>query len=103
MSSVMTSKASVDLPLFDISHESRELGRAIVKSAAEWGFLWIAGSPPESGSDSGEYDLSEEIVDNIFAISRSFFKEAPVSEKEECSIKNNRGFVGMHVENLDPS
>lgn len=97
------SDESINLPLFDISQETPELGRAIVKSAAKWGFLWIAGSPaPENGGDSRAYDLNEEIVDHIFDISRSFFKEAPASEKEECRIKNNRGFVGMHVENLDP-
>ncbi|KFY24965.1 hypothetical protein V493_04918 [Pseudogymnoascus sp. VKM F-4281 (FW-2241)] len=98
------SEESVDLPLFDISQETPELGRAIVKSAAKWGFLWIAGSPAsENGGDDGAYDLDEETVDHIFDVSRSFFKDSPVSEKEECSIKNNRGFVGMHVENLDPT
>ena len=98
------SDESIDLPLFDISQETPELGKAIVKAAAEWGFLWIAGSPAAAnGASSDSYDLNEGIVDHIFDISRSFFKDAPVSEKEECSIKNNRGFVGMHVENLDPT
>ena len=99
-----SSDQSVDLPLFDISQETPDLGRSIVNAAAKWGFLWIAGSPaPQNGGDSGQYDLNEEIVDSIFDISRHFFKETPVSEKEQCSIKNNRGFVGMHVENLDPT
>lgn len=98
------SDESIDLPLFDIFQETPELGRAIVKAAAKWGFLWIAGSPaPGNGGDTEAYDLNQDIVDNIFDISRSFFKEAPLSEKEECSIKHNRGFVGMHVENLDPT
>lgn len=98
------SEESIDLPLFDISQETPELGRAIVASAAKWGFLWIAGSPaPGNEDDSRTYDLDEETVDHIFDISRSFFKEAPNSEKEECRIINNRGFVGMHVENLDPT
>lgn len=95
---------SIALPLFDISEETPELGKAIVKSAAQWGFLWIAGSPASRDDDQlGKYDLNEEIVDHIFDISREFFKEAPIAEKEECRIKNNRGFVGMHVENLDPT
>ena len=34
---------SIDLPLFDISGEPPELGLAIVKAAAQWGLLWIAG------------------------------------------------------------
>ncbi|KFY11962.1 hypothetical protein V491_06977 [Pseudogymnoascus sp. VKM F-3775] len=98
------SEESIDLPLFDISRETPELGRAIVASAAKWGFLWIAGSPASgNGDDSRTYDLDEETVDHIFDISRSFFKDSPASEKEECAIKNNRGFVGMHVENLDPT
>ncbi|KFY34745.1 hypothetical protein V494_06499 [Pseudogymnoascus sp. VKM F-4513 (FW-928)] len=98
------SEESIDLPLFDISQETPELGKAIVTSAAKWGFLWIAGSPKSgNGGDSEGYDLDEETVDHVFGISRSFFKDAPVSEKEECGIKNNRGFVGMHVENLDPT
>lgn len=98
------SEESIDLPLFDISQETPELGRAIVKSAAKWGFLWIAGSSAsENGDGSEAYDLDEETVDHVFDISRSFFKDSPLSEKEECRIKNNRGFVGMHVENLDPA
>lgn len=100
------SDETIDLPLFDISQETPELGKAIVKAAAKWGFLWIAGSPSpekESAESNGSYDLNEDIVDNIFDISRSFFMEAPPSEKQECSITNNRGFVGMHVENLDPT
>lgn len=101
---VGSSDESIDLPLFDISRETPELGRDIVKSAAKWGFLWIAGSPvPGNGGDSSAYDLNEEIVDHVFDISRRFFKEAPASEKKGCRIKNNRGFVGMHVENLDPT
>jgi len=107
------SDESVDLPLFDISQETPELGKAIVEAAAKWGFLWIAGSPAsENGfaqsngnraEGSRTYDLDEETVDNIFNISRRFFKEAPLSEKQACAIKHNRGFVGMHVENLDPT
>ncbi|KAJ9609148.1 hypothetical protein H2200_006919 [Cladophialophora chaetospira] len=97
------SDESVDLPLFDISQETPELGRAIVKAAAKWGFLWIAGSPvADDGGDKSACDLNEEVVDHIFDISRSFFKDAPEGEKERCRIKHNRGFIGIHVENLDP-
>jgi isopenicillin N synthase-like dioxygenase len=97
------SDESIDLPLFDISQETPELGQAIVKAAAKWGFLWIAGSPaPGKEGDGQTYDLNEDHVDHVFDISRSFFKEAAPSEKDECRIKHNRGYVGMHVENLDP-
>jgi isopenicillin N synthase-like dioxygenase len=98
------SSESVDLPLFDISRETPELGQALVNAAAKWGFLWIVGGPaPGSSGDSESYDLNENLVDKVFDISRSFFKDTPASEKDACSIKNNRGFVGMHVENLDPT
>lgn len=104
----------IELPLFDISRETPELGKAIVDAAAKWGFLWIAGSPaPKTTSkpDTGDgestprpsYDLDEELVDRVFGVSRKFFKDAPASEKQACSIKDNMGFVGMHVENLDPA
>ncbi|KFX86460.1 hypothetical protein O988_09563 [Pseudogymnoascus sp. VKM F-3808] len=101
------SDESINLPLFDISQETPELGREIVQSAAKWGFLWIAGSPapsnggpengdPENVGDSARtYDLDGETVDNIFSISRTFFKSAPASEKDECAIKHNRGFVAL--------
>ncbi|KAK6364746.1 uncharacterized protein PV06_06509 [Exophiala oligosperma] len=101
------SDETVDLPLFDISQETPELGKAIVEAAAKWGFLWIAGSPkPEDGTattTTRTYDLDEPTVDHLFDVSRRFFKEAPPEEKQACAIKHNRGYVGMHVENLDPS
>ncbi|EOO01060.1 putative oxidoreductase protein [Phaeoacremonium minimum UCRPA7] len=96
---------SVDLPLFDVSQETPELGRQIVEAAARWGFLWIVAAPASDGDSaakSGDYFLDEQTVDNAFDISKRFFKEAPASEKQQCAIKHNRGYVGMHVENLDP-
>ena len=115
--------ASVDLPLFDVSAElSAELGRKLVQGAAIWGFLWIAASPPigpyeastimndhgngkEAGGGGGgrTYDMDEETVNKVFDISREFFKDARREEKEAVRIKNNKGWVDMHVENLDPS
>ena len=105
MPSIASDKAaSVDLPLFDISVESEELGRKLVQGAAAWGFLWIAASPAETGEDKkGTYDMDEETVNRVFDISRTFFKDAPLQEKEACRIKSNKGWVDMHVENLDPS
>ncbi|KAL6248511.1 hypothetical protein RBB50_004766 [Rhinocladiella similis] len=99
-----SSGESIDLPLFDISHETPELGKALVDAAAKWGFLWIAGSPDaENRDDKGGYDLDEDLVDHVFEISRAFFLKASTAEKNQCRIKDNRGFVGMHVESLDPS
>ncbi|KAI1609760.1 oxidoreductase [Exophiala viscosa] len=100
------SEETIDLPLFDISQETPELGKAIVDAAAKWGFLWIAPSPSMSDAEAttkGTYFLDEATVDNVFDISRRFFKDAPIEEKTACAIKHNRGYVGMHVENLDPT
>ncbi|KIV82180.1 hypothetical protein PV11_04308 [Exophiala sideris] len=100
------SEESIDLPLFDISQESPELGKAIVDAAAKWGFLWIAPSPSTSDAETANertYDLDEATVNNVFDISRRFFKDAPIQEKTACAIKHNRGYVGMHVETLDPT
>ncbi|KAK5277964.1 hypothetical protein LTR40_009749, partial [Exophiala xenobiotica] len=110
-SNAAASEETIDLPLFDISNETPELGKAVVEAAAKWGFLWIAGSPaPEHGNHQNgngtvtrTYDLDEATVDHVFDISRQFFKEASTEEKQACAIKHNRGYVGMHVENLDPS
>ncbi|KAJ9634988.1 hypothetical protein H2204_005943 [Knufia peltigerae] len=99
-----SSGETIDLPLFDISHETPKLGKELVEAAAKWGFLWIAGSPdPDNGGDRSGYDLNEDIVDRVFDISRTFFMEASAYEKDHCKIKDNRGFVGMHIESLDPS
>ncbi|BDD62323.1 hypothetical protein MPDQ_006740 [Monascus purpureus] len=94
---------SIDLPLFDVSVESPELGKKLVKAAAEWGFLWIVASPPPDNKNNESYDFDEETVDRVFSVSREFFLDAAMEEKEPCRIKHNRGWVDMHVENLDPS
>ncbi|OQV03580.1 hypothetical protein CLAIMM_08605 [Cladophialophora immunda] len=98
-------ESSIDLPLFDISHESSELGREIVQAAAKHGFLWISGSPSSSSAndgDQGSYDLDAATVQNVFDIGSRFFKGASGAEKAACKITKNRGFVDMKVENLDP-
>ena len=103
-------EVSIDLPLFDISRESPELGKAIVEAAAKHGFLWIVASPETALSNDikstqlgdGGYDLDSETVQNMFNIGTRFFKDASAAEKAACAITKNRGFVDMHVENLDP-
>ncbi|KIY00776.1 uncharacterized protein Z520_03441 [Fonsecaea multimorphosa CBS 102226] len=102
-------ETSIDLPLFDISHESAELGREIVQAAAKHGFLWISGSPSSSSKDGNHgngdyssYDLDAAMVQNVFDIGSRFFRGASGAEKAACKITKNRGFVDMHVENLDP-
>ncbi|OAP60157.1 hypothetical protein AYL99_05159 [Fonsecaea erecta] len=105
-------ETSIDLPLFDISHESAELGQEIVQAAAKHGFLWISGSPSTTSSSTQDgandslheqYDLDAPTVQNVFDISSRFFREASTAEKSACKITKNRGFVDMKVENLDPT
>ena len=113
---------SADIPVFDISIESVELGKKLVEGVSKWGFLWIIASPPPSDqyNDSsstttttsstdetkakGTYDIDEETVNKVFEISREFFQEAPLKEKEACRVnaKDNKGWVDMQIENLDP-
>ncbi|KKY27927.1 putative 2og-fe oxygenase [Phaeomoniella chlamydospora] len=103
--------ASINLPIFDVSIETPEIGKALIAAAAKWGFLWIAGSPDpkttsataNGASDARHYEFDDKTVDDVFALSKKFFLEASPEEKQACSIKHNRGYVGMHVENLDPS
>lgn len=96
---------SIDLPLFDVSRETPELGRQIVEAAAKWGFLWIVAAPAagvDAAANGGDYFLDEQAIDNAFNTSKGFFKESSDAERQRCAIKHNRGYVGMHVENLDP-
>ena len=104
------SNDSADLRLIDVSEETPEVGKKLVEAAAKWGFLWIVASPPSDSktndsqpASAKQYEFDDNTVDNIFALSAKFFKEAPLEEKKAVSIKNNRGWIDMHVENLDPS
>ena len=119
-----TADESVNLPLVDISEENLETGKALIAAAERWGFLWIVASaaassttensasasdPSSYGNGDGhekmmkDYDFDEETVNDIFALSKRFFLEAGREEKEAVAYKNNRGWIKMHVENLDPS
>ncbi|OOQ84076.1 putative oxidoreductase, 2OG-Fe(II) oxygenase family [Penicillium brasilianum] len=96
------SDITIDLPLFDISSDQPQLGRRLVEAAARSGFLWIVGSPA-SDELKGTYPLNEKDVDNMFAISKEFFFQTPPEEKARCALKDNKGYLGMHQENLDPA
>lgn len=68
---------------------AREIGHA----CRTIGFFYIAG-----------HGIAEALLADVFALSRTFFAR-PAAEKEALSIShslNNRGYVGMDSENLDP-
>lgn len=84
---------NIDLPIFDISQPSLEIGKKIVAAAEKYGFLYISpkGTP-----------LSEPLVNRQFELSKTFFA-SPIADKERCKIgPDNRGWTGMHNEILDP-
>jgi hypothetical protein len=51
--------AAVQLPTFDISNPTPEVGRSMIAAAAKYGFLYI---------DTKGTDFTEPIVDGIFQI-----------------------------------
>ncbi|THW09459.1 iron/ascorbate family oxidoreductase [Aureobasidium pullulans] len=87
------SKESADIPVIDISPSNPEAAKQILAAAENNGFLFIennaaAGMPPAK-------------VDEMFDLSKKFF-QGPVENKKECPTQNNRGWVSMQQETLDP-
>ncbi|TIA19400.1 iron/ascorbate family oxidoreductase [Aureobasidium pullulans] len=87
------SKESADIPVIDISPSNPEAAKQILAAAENNGFLFIennaaAGMPPAK-------------VDEMFDLSKQFF-QGPVENKKECPTQNNRGWVSMQQETLDP-
>ncbi|CZS94469.1 hypothetical protein WAI453_008067 [Rhynchosporium graminicola] len=82
------------IPVIDISGSlpQSEIAKRLVDAATTYGFVYLK---------SLGKDIPVEVIDDIFALSKSFF-ESPTEEKEPCRIQtNNRGWVGMHAETLD--
>jgi hypothetical protein len=126
-----TPVAAVQLPIFDISDPTPEVGRSMIAAAAKYGFLFL---------DTKGTDFAEAIVDRVFETvrrrmasspyllipllqSKDFFS-SPEAEKAECRIghdvsgpfasnialftltfstSQNMGWTGMHGEILDPA
>ncbi|KAJ5786595.1 uncharacterized protein N7503_011807 [Penicillium pulvis] len=84
----------IDLPLVDISKpDYKAAGKAMLNAAVEYGFLYI---------DSRTTAFTEADVESAFDLSKEFF-DLPVSEKAPYKRgPDNVGWVGMHVETLDP-
>ncbi|MCJ1230097.1 hypothetical protein MMC12_006768 [Toensbergia leucococca] len=81
------------LPIIDTSKTDFTTGQRLIDAASKWGFLYVR---------SGEINITPDIIDHIFTISKKFF-QSPVKEKAECavSVNNNWGWLGIHSEKLD--
>ncbi|OAA64627.1 2og-Fe oxygenase family protein [Niveomyces insectorum RCEF 264] len=84
----------IDLTAADDGGPARTaVARALVEAAVEHGFVYIRNTGRE---------IPIKAVDEAFAVSRKLFA-LPTAEKQACAIQNNnRGWLGMHVETLDP-
>jgi len=83
------------IPIIDVSGSlpEAETARQLVHAAASYGFVYVR---------SLGKDIPVEVIDNLFDLSKSFFKSR-IEEKLPYKIgTNNRGWVGMHAELLDP-
>lgn len=94
MGSLDQSGPSIDLPIIDVSDTSSANAHRLVQAAIDYGFCYISpqGTP-----------FSEQLIDSQFELSKSFFA-CPTSEKEIFHVTtDNRGWLGMHNEILDPA
>ncbi|KAI5209794.1 hypothetical protein AUEXF2481DRAFT_30452 [Aureobasidium subglaciale EXF-2481] len=87
------SKASAQIPVIDISSSNPHAATQLLDAAANNGFVFVenndaAGMPPAK-------------IANMFNLSKEFF-QGPVENKQECPTQNNRGWVSMQQETLDP-
>lgn len=88
------SDQAIDLPILDVSDNSKANAERLVKAAVHYGFLYISphGSP-----------FTRSLIESQFAISKQFFSQTH-DDKELYHIgTDNRGWIGMHNERLDPS
>ncbi|KHO01486.1 Oxoglutarate/iron-dependent oxygenase [Metarhizium album ARSEF 1941] len=85
--------ASAVIPIVDLSGPQADVAKQLVDAAADHGFIYIRNLG---------HDIPVASIDEAFALSEKLFS-APSDEKQACSIQtNNRGWVGMHAETLDP-
>ncbi|OAL27481.1 hypothetical protein AYO20_09764 [Fonsecaea nubica] len=93
MGSIEGVDTAIQLPVIDISEFSLEVGKRVLEAATRFGFLYI---------DTNGTDFTQSMVDREFDLSRQFFA-LPEAEKEHYRIdKTDRGWAGLHGENLDP-
>ncbi|KAG9829551.1 Clavaminate synthase-like protein, partial [Aureobasidium melanogenum] len=87
------SRLSAQIPVIDISPSNPHAATQLLGAAANNGFVFVennaaAGMPPTK-------------VQNMFDLSTQFFK-GPIENKQKCPTQNNRGWVSMQQETLDP-
>ncbi|KAK0124213.1 hypothetical protein ONS95_009192 [Cadophora gregata] len=90
-----TAGSNGQIPVIDISGSlpESEVAKQLVDAAATYGFVYV--------KNEGK-DIPVNVIEDVFQLSKSFFK-SPIEEKKTCTIQtNNRGWVGMHAETLDP-
>ncbi|KAJ5223244.1 hypothetical protein N7468_007786 [Penicillium chermesinum] len=91
---VPNTTGQVDLPMIDLSHpDGVGSGKALLDAAVKYGFLYV---------DSRTCAFSGSDIDQMFAISEEFFGLSTAEKLPFRRGANNRGWVGMHVETLDP-
>lgn len=84
----------LDIPLIDISsNNDHAAGKAMLDAAVKFGFLYV---------DSRSSCFTQSDVQGAFDISKEFF-HLPRDEKSLYKRgSDNKGWVGMMVETLDP-
>lgn len=90
----ITRKETVDLPIINVSDTSTTNAKRLVDAAIQYGFLYVSpdGTP-----------FSEGLIDDQFALSKRFFAST-LAEKQAYQVKHdNKGWLGMHAEILDPA
>ena len=95
------SGSAAALPLIDLAPflagepgSITEVARQIGEACRSVGFFYLAG-----------HGIAEALIEEVFALSRQFFAQDR-AVKDELSIafsRNNRGYVGLDSENLDPT
>jgi isopenicillin N synthase-like dioxygenase len=105
------SKPSAEIPVIDISPSNSHAATQLLDAATEHGFVFIennavAGMPPanvESMFDLVSLSAFRNRKKNTDdkEQSKQFF-QGSIENKQECPAQNNRGWVSMQQETLDP-
>ncbi|KAK5993455.1 hypothetical protein PT974_06886 [Cladobotryum mycophilum] len=93
--------ATANIPIIDLSGDQGIVAGQLVEAAEEHGFIYIK----NIGHDISVKDIDEafSLVSVITYPELQKLFDAPLEEKQSCSIQtNNRGWSGMHSELLDP-
>ena len=84
----------LELPIINVSDKSPINARTLIDAAVKYGFLYV--------SPSGT-PFSEDLINNQFNLSKEFFAYSTPQKTEYHVAKDNKGWLGMHNEILDPA